>query len=66
MIDARDHTFILIGSKPRGGTFYVCRPGPKRNVWTAYDMAPGGELSNPRTVFGGESDDSWRGLPDLG
>ena len=66
MIGARDNTFILVGSKPKGGTFYVCRPGRDRNVWMAYDMAPGGELSNPRVVFGAGGDASWRGLPELG
>lgn len=54
--------FILIGSPDTGGVVYLCKPGNDRNVWTAYDLCPGGELTNPRVVFGGAA--NWRGLAE--
>lgn len=56
--------FILIGSPAEGGTFYVCQPGPDRNTWTAYDIRPSGDLTNPRVVFG-QSSTNWRGIPEI-
>lgn len=65
MRSTTDLNFLLVGSKTRGGTFYVCQPGPDRNIWMAYDMEPGGALSNPRIVFGSESAANWRGMPEF-
>ena len=57
--------FILAGSSTGAETFYVCRPGPERNTWLAYDVGPGGQLTNPRVVFGRDESTGWRGLPEL-
>lgn len=64
MRQSNDNPFILLGSRAKGGVCYICEPGPDRNTWIAYDVAPGGELSNPRVIFGAASA-GWRGLPEF-
>lgn len=59
-----DTDFILIGAEAQAGTIYVCQPGPDRNTWTAYDLKPGGALTNPRMVSG-RSSTNWRGVPEF-
>ena len=57
--------FILFGSTEEGGRFYVATPADGHNVWVAYDVGQGGQLANPRVVFGGRETGGWRGLPAL-
>jgi hypothetical protein len=58
--------FILVDSKAKGGVFYLRRPTPEQDVWTAYDLLPGGRLANPRVAFHQQREAGWRGLPDVG
>lgn len=55
--------FVLFGSISEGELLYVCRPGPDRNTWVSYEVQAGGQLANPRVVFGGGDAGGWRGLP---
>jgi hypothetical protein len=60
-----DADFILAGSDGGRQTVYVRRPGAERPIWTAYDVAPQGELTNPRVVFAHLEPSNWRGLPEI-
>lgn len=55
--------FVLFGSMTEGELLYVCKPGPDRNTWVSYEVQAGGQLANPRVVFGDEAAGGWRGLP---
>jgi len=52
-----------IAFSPDEKTLYVANSDPARKVWMAYDVAPGGELSNGRVFFDVTSQTE-DGLPD--
>jgi len=60
-----DLDFILLGAADHGRAVYLRQPALGANVWAAYDFRPGGELTNPRLIFGQLRSAGWRGLPEI-